>query len=334
MRAHTAIPASHRCLTMAAASVALLFSALAWTAEAPPADPDVESGELQEFVITAPEPRYVASTRRDRIGRIWTPVLINGRGPFRLALDTSSANSAIRAQVVAKLGIVPVAGESIRVRGVTGTSIVSTVRVDSMVIGDMAIENRRLPVIADAMGGADGVLGNEGLRDKRIYIDFVNDFLSIRLSRDEPAPDGFITIPITFGKDYLPVVDARVGRIPVKAIISTGGQSTLGNLATRDALLEQRKQEGTVEAILDVTDTKQDAEGYRIGPIAIGDTIRINMPRMIFADLGIFKSWEMTSEPTLIIGMDALGLLDPMIIDYRRAELHVRMREGTRKVLF
>ena len=334
MRAKTAAPARHCRWIRAAASAACLLPAAAWTADAPTADRFVESGELQEFVISAPEPRYVASTRRDRIGRIWTPVFINGQGPFRLALDTGSPSSAIRAEVAAKLGIVPDASDNVRVRGITGTSIVSTVRVASMVIGDMALEDRRLPIIADALGGADGILGNEGLRDKRIYIDFINDFLSIRLSRDEPAPEGFITIPITYGKDYLPVVDARVGRIPVKAIISTGGQSTLGNLATRDALLEQRKQDPTAETILDVTETKQSAEGYRIAPISIGETIRINMPRMIFADLGVFEAWGMTGEPTLLVGMDALGLLDTLIIDYRRAELHVRMRDGTRKVLF
>lgn len=334
MTARPAVLPSRLRLTCIAASTAVLFSALAPAGEAPALTPPGEFNQLQEIVITAPEPRYVASTRRDRIGRIWTPVLINGQGPFRLALDTGSPSSAIRAEVAAKLGIVPNANDNVRVRGITGTSIVSTVRVASMVIGDMALEDRRLPIIADALGGADGILGNEGLRDKRIYIDFVNDFLSIRLSRDEPAPEGFITVPITYGKDYLPVVDARVGRIPVKAIISTGGQSTLGNLATRDALLEQRRQDPTAETILDVTETKQSAESYRIAPISIGASIRMSMPRMIFADLSVFQAWEMTSEPTLLIGMDALGLLDTLIIDYRRAELQIRMRDGTPKVLF
>jgi Aspartyl protease len=334
MRAHPALSVSRRCSTWVASGAAVLFTTVAWTAETPPATPGSEPGELTEFVISAPEPRYVASTRRDRIGRIWTPVMINGQGPFRLALDTGSPSSAIRADVAAKLGIVADAADNVRVRGITGTSVVSTVRVNSMVVGDMSLKGTRLPVIADAFGGADGILGNEGLRDKRIYIDFVNDFVSIRLSRDEPAPEGFFTIPITYGKDYLPIVDARVGRIPVKAIISTGGQSTLGNLATRDLLLERRRQDPTEETILDVTETRQKAEGYRIAPITIGESIRMSMPRMIFADLSVFEAWGMTGDPTLLVGMDALGLLDTLIIDYRRAELHVRMRDGAPKVLF
>ena len=43
--------------------------------------------ELTEIMVEAPEPRYVSPTRRDQIGRIWAPVMINGHGPFRLVLD-------------------------------------------------------------------------------------------------------------------------------------------------------------------------------------------------------------------------------------------------------
>jgi hypothetical protein len=44
-----------------------------------------------------------------------------------------------------------------------------------------------------------------------------------------------------------------------------------------------------------------------------------------FADLYIFKHWRYTSTPTIMIGMDALGTLDTLIIDYRRKELQIRM---------
>jgi hypothetical protein len=35
--------------------------------------------QLTEIMVEAPEPRYVSPTRRDQIGRIWAPVMINGR---------------------------------------------------------------------------------------------------------------------------------------------------------------------------------------------------------------------------------------------------------------
>jgi hypothetical protein len=42
----------------------------------------------------------------------------------------------------------------------------------------------------------------------------------------------------------------------------------------------------------------------------------------------IFEHWHLTSEPVMLIGMDALGLLDTLIIDYRRHELQIRMRDN------
>ena len=49
---------------------------------------------------------------------------------------------------------------------------------------------------------------------------------------------------------------------------------------------------------------------------------------MTFADVYIFKQWKLTSEPAIMIGMDALGTLDTLIIDYRRHELQMRMAKS------
>jgi len=40
--------------------------------------------------------------------------------------------------------------------------------------------------------------------------------------------------------------------------------------------------------------------------------------------LHIFDHWQLRSEPAVLIGMDILGVLNTLIIDYRRNELHVR----------
>jgi hypothetical protein len=49
-------------------------------------------------------------------------------------------------------------------------------------------------------------------------------------------------------------------------------------------------------------------------------------PGVTFADLYIFRQWNLTREPAILIGMDALGVLDTLIIDYRRHELHMRVQ--------
>lgn len=52
--------------------------------------------------------------------------------------------------------------------------------------------------------------------------------------------------------------------------------------------------------------------------------ITIRGMRVTFGDMYIFDAWKMTDEPALLIGMDIIGLLDSLIIDYKRETLHLR----------
>ncbi|RYG10486.1 MAG: hypothetical protein EON92_12570, partial [Burkholderiales bacterium] len=169
-----------------AATVTLTLALLGAASVAWPAD-SVESGiatvvaadeELSEVIIQAREPRYVAPTQLDRIGRVWVPVFINGRGPFRLVLDSGATHSAITPSVVQQLGLSTTEQPAVMMRGVTGSAITPAVRVDSLSVGDLEVGTSILPVVADAFGGADGLLGSEGMSDKRIYIDFRHDFVN------------------------------------------------------------------------------------------------------------------------------------------------------------
>jgi hypothetical protein len=284
------------------------------------------SNELQEIMVTAPEARYVSPTRRDRIGRIWAPVFINNQGPFRLVLDTGASRSCVIGRVAALLNLTPDPSASMRLQAVTGSATVPTIRVKTLLIGDLQINDSKLPIIPDALGGAEGILGNEGLTDRRVYIDFRHDLITITHSHNRAAPPGFYTVPFTLQRGRLLTVDAWLGRVRAKAIIDTGGQTTVANLALRDAL-QRRYNEGKpeIDHIEGVTTDVQEGEGLRSPSIIFGP-VEIQTQRMTFADMRIFQYWKMTDEPALLIGMDALGLLDTLIIDYRRNELQLRMR--------
>src|SRR5580658_11143245 len=147
----------------------LAMTSLALRAAEPPAAPPPTQTPvpLSQIVIEAPEPRFVAPTRRDKVGRIWAPVLINGLGPFRLVLDTGASSSAVNASVAQILGLVPDATHSVLLRGVTGSVAVPTIHVNSFVVGDVIVTPATLPIVTNALGGADGVLGTEGFADKR-----------------------------------------------------------------------------------------------------------------------------------------------------------------------
>ena len=286
-------------------------------------DPD-ES--LSEIVITAPEPRFVAPTRRDQIGRIWAPVTINGKGPFRLAVDTGASRSGISANVADTLGLSPDMSRSVLLRGAMGSIAVPTVQVDSFEVGDVIETPVTLPILPTALGGAQGILGMEGFDGKRVFIDFGHDLISITYSHRERAPRHFTTIPVERSASNLLLIRALVGGVPVQAFIDTGAQTTIGNEAMR-AAVSRRHADATLTQVTDVTTQSVNAEKLSCPPIELG-SIHIRMASIIYRDLPIFEHWHLSHEPALLLGMDALGLLDVFIIDYRRHELQMRVRNA------
>ncbi len=284
------------------------------------------AGNVGDVVVSAPEPRYVAPTLRDRIGRIWAPVLINDKGPFRLVLDTGADNSAVSAAVAEAIGVVPNPEDSVNLRGVTGTRVVPTIHVDSIVVGDLELHSKRLPIISDALGGADGILGTEGLLDKRIFIDFRHDKIRISKSHREKAEPGFTTIPVHITNGLLLVADVQIGKVHAKAIIDTGGQVTLANEAFRDALVKHlSSSDVAADEITGATMDVQRGDRVVTPPIFIGD-VMIRGAHFTAGDLYIFQHWKLTKEPAVLIGMNVLGLLDTLIIDYKRSEMQVKVR--------
>jgi hypothetical protein len=282
--------------SMLCASIGLLPSASRSAAEiSPPITPSAAAIEqLTEIMVEAPEPRYVSPTRRDQIGRIWAPVMINGHGPVIL-------------------------------RGVTGSATVPTIHVDTLTVGDLAVDSPTLPIVPDALGGAQGILGAEGLSGKRIFIDFRHDKISITFSHNERSGNDFVDVPFHSIRNTLVVVNAMVGTVRTKAIIDTGGQATIANLALRDALANQTNRAlGRPDQIIGATKDAQDGVILPMPAIEFGK-VHIADSGVTFADMVIFKQWHLTNEPAILIGMDALGLLDTLVIDYRRHELQMRM---------
>ena len=177
-----------------------------------------------------------------------------------------------------------------------------------------------------AFGGADGVLATRALHDRRIVVEFRKDRIEITRSKGQVAPPGFATIPVRFDSQ-VPWVDAYVGPVKVKALIDTGAQQTLGNLALRTALLEARRRglDPRNEDVIGVTGEVQEGVNLAVPPIRLGD-VRVQNARINFLDLHIFGHWRMLDEPALLIGMDVIGVLDTFILDYRRRELQLRTR--------
>jgi predicted aspartyl protease len=275
-----------------------------------------------------PGPLYAIPTLRDRVGRIVAAVTINGRGPFRFMLDTGCNRTVLAQSVLAKLDLAADPDASISVVGVTGSQIADSVHIDSLDSGAIHFRDVDLAVLSGpVLYDLDGILGMEGFDGLKVSADFVRGLVSISKSRDRPAPARYAAIPVQFLSDRLLMIDARVGRLHVKAIIDTGSQRTLANDALLAAFSGGRRDVPPTSpaSVIDATQSQQPGLTARVPAIQLGEATIQNLD-VTFGDFQIFRTWGLENEPALLIGMDALGTLADLDIDYQRKEVDMLSR--------
>jgi len=286
----------------------------------------VRSADVQSSTSLKSDQLFAAPTKLDRIGRIVAPVMINGKGPFRLVLDTGASHSTISPALADSLGLTPEAEPGMWVNGITGTALLPSVSIDRLEVGHLAVENSRMPVVwGSVMANTDGILGVASFKTERLFVDFKWNRVSIIEGGHRAAPRGFQRIPFKRLDDGLIVVAARVGSVPVKAVIDTGAQRTLGNIALRDALRTDRGR-GKLLLVTNVygaTTESKPGEVHVVPSVALASTTLSNVA-VVYGDFHIFDVWKMTSEPALIVGMDVLGSVRALAIDFQRSELYIK----------
>lgn len=117
---------------------------------------------------------------------------INGRGPFRLALDTAASGTVVSPALAKAAGIE--ASESVRLAGAGGMADMSgRVATVPIRLGDMTVESQRATVadmigpIASAAGTqVDGVLGASFFGTGRIVIDYATRRLWFTPAEESP----------------------------------------------------------------------------------------------------------------------------------------------------
>lgn len=306
-------------------TVALLFCGLAasWSTVLPaaaqqPAAPAEPEGPEQE-------PVYAAPTVPDRIGRIMAPVYVNGRGPFAFVVDTGASRSAIAPHLTKALGLEPDPALRVILRGVTGIEEVQAIAVERLQAGDIVLTNQQLPIVTpQVFAGADGILGVDGFEMMCLHADFANNRISItengcpRLRRD------WMRIPAKLHFGRLINVDAVIRSTRVHAIIDTGAQRSLGNLALLQALSLERRAEDPASDTYVIGATSHRADGnLLIAPTLHLGRAGIRNMRITFGDFSVFETWGLVDEPAILVGMDVLGSMDAVMIDYQRVELRI-----------
>lgn len=299
-------------------------ASLGWGTPAAAGDPPL--GSHIAVVPPADEAVYAAPTTRDHVGRIMAPVMINGQGPFRFIVDTGASRSAVSPLLATRLGLVPSAAATLQVQGVTGAEAMPSVLVETLQAGDILLRHHRLPVLPPGVfANADGILGVEGFDAMRIRVDFERDQILITRGRASMPGADWYRVAASQRPDRLLVASAWIGRINVKAVIDTGAERTLGNLALRNALKldKDAQRQSTQSQVIGAVAAEQAANSLPAPMIRLGEA-EIRRVDVTFADLNVFGLWGLANEPALVIGMDVLGAARTLVFDYRRSQLFIR----------
>jgi predicted aspartyl protease len=152
-------------------------------------------------------------------------VLINGRGPYRMVLDTGGSIMIALDQTVAdEIGLKSVAKAS--VRGVSGKQETGQVLIDELRIGGIVcrrVVTRTFDVRSAIMNAADGILGTGIFADARMKLDFIQGQLTISPSRD--AADTGAPADLRLVGDAKLMALVQVQDEPGVALLDTGADA-------------------------------------------------------------------------------------------------------------
>ncbi|MBS0412460.1 MAG: aspartyl protease family protein [Proteobacteria bacterium] len=274
----------------------------------------------------------------DAVSRMTTQVRLDSRGPFEFVVDTGANRSVVSIEAARSLGLP--AGPPTPVHGIAGVEPADTVEVSTLSVGDVRSADLILPALPETHLGAQGLLGVDIMKDRRVVLDFVANTLLIGPprhdadtsgSREQPTRilgerRGVIRVPARYRFGQLTIVDADVAGVAVTAFLDSGSQNTVANLALRNALVGRRPllaaQMRQVE-LLSATGQVASGElcvlpGVRLGGLGIDNL------GAVFADLHTFDIWRLVDRPAILIGIDVLRHFDSVELDFSRRQVVFR----------
>ena len=263
------------------------------------------------------------TTIADVYRRMTTPVSVNGAGPFPFVVDTGANQSVISSELAQQLGLP--AGEPLPLNSVAGVTITPTVqaRLGIGVLGRG--EPTWLCTLPAAAIGGSGMLGLDLLQGARITLDFQRHAVTINAHESLPGDGDEVLLRARRHDGQLTFVDADLAGLPVTAFLDSGAQDTIGNAALR-ALAIQRYPTTLWSQIPVVSVTGQtvlcefaDLPSLRVG--------RLSLPTwpVAFADLHVFRLWNLIDRPAILLGVDVLTRFETVCLDFAHGEVRFRL---------
>jgi hypothetical protein len=256
--------------------------------------------------------------------RLTVQVLVNGRGPYNFVVDSGADTSVVGLRIARDLQL-PLGTPAI-LNSMTARNIVDRVKVDELTLGPSTIRNLQLPALRETDLGGDGMIGIDALVEQRLMMDFEKRLIKVEDARrpEKPRP-GDIVVIARRQRGQLILTHVRAAGLPLDAVIDTGTEITIGNLALRDRLLRKNREKFVTIPVTGVTGAKVDLQVAKIGELQLGPVILRDVP-MAFADVPPFKMFGLADEPALLLGTDILETFRRVSLDFRARKVRFQLR--------
>lgn len=271
----------------------------------PPLGPAAGPPPVQTTIASAYDPSM----------RMTVPVTIDGKGPFQFVVDTGADRTVVSRELAGRLGLAP-SGEA-TMHSMAGVQQVSTVALERLGIAGRIVPHIDAPALAEEHLGAHGLLGIDGLKNRRIIMNFVTRTLTIAEpgTTEATTPDTIVvTARSRFGQ--LVLVDAEVDGTRVTVVIDSGAQNSIGNPALKALLMKRNRSMSFVSTeMIDVTGARLAADVALVARVRIG---RVNLRQVgvAFADAHPFKRYGLENRPAMLLGINTLRSFRRVSIDF------------------
>jgi len=256
--------------------------------------------------------------------RLSVDVKVNGSGPYHFIVDSGADTSVVGLRIAHDLQL-PLGSPAV-LNGMTSRNIVDRVKVAELNLGPTTIKNVELPALKEYDLGGDGMLGIDALTQQRLMMDFEHKLIKVEdASTPEKFYPGDIVITARRKRGQLILTHVTAVGLPLDAVIDTGSEITIGNLALRDQLINGNRDKFVDVTAIDVSGVTAHLQVARIAELQLGPVVLRDVP-MAFADVPPFKLFGLSDEPALLLGTDVLETFRKVSLDFKARKVRFQLR--------
>jgi hypothetical protein len=257
--------------------------------------------------------------------RMTVEVRVNGRGPYQFLVDSGADTSVVGLRIASDLAL-PIGTPAV-LHATTDSAVVGRVLVDQLQLGAGTIHDLELPALKEQDLGGAGMIGIDALINQRLMMDFEKRVIKAEDART-PARmvGGEIVVTARRKRGQLILTEVTAAGLPVDAVIDTGSEITIGNLALRDRLIRGNRRKFTTIRATGVTGVTVELQVARVAELKVGSITLRDVP-MAFADVPPFAVFGLSKEPSLLLGTDVLENFRKVSLDFKARKVRFQLRK-------